>query len=226
MQRYNMFTLIHKALRAFLYNTALTIQQTSFSDPLEAEMALEKIEDILYLFEQHAHHEDNMVFSAIADKEPDLVDSFEKEHVTDLKLSNRMKNLINIYRNLQFAEERIEAGSAIHKAFVEFMIFNLEHMAKEEEQINQALWKHYTDLQLMEINARIVASIPPDEMGCTSRWMLRSISNSDAINWFAGMQRNAPAHVFASMMELAENEIPADRFRKIAKELGLQKTAA
>lgn len=226
MQRFNMFTLIHKALRAMLYDTSLTIQQTSFNDPLEAETALEKIEDVLYIFEKHAHHEDHMVFPAIEDKEPGLADSFEKEHITDLRLSNRMKNLLNIYRNLMFADERIEAGSAITKAFIEFMIFNLEHMGKEEMLINQALWKHYTDAQLMEINDRLVATIPPDELRCTSRWMLRSINNTDVIRWFSGIRDNAPAPVYEAMLALAENELPADRFRKIAKELGELKTAA
>src|SRR5262245_24893808 len=144
MERYNSFNLMHKALRAMFYDTALTIQQTCFDEPADTEVAFEKLENMLFLFERHTYYEDSFILPAIAAYEPELVDRFEKEHVTDFMLSNRLKNLLNIYRNVNFSEERIAAGSAISKSFVEFMVFNLEHMAKEEVLLNKALWKHYT----------------------------------------------------------------------------------
>src|SRR4030095_4770018 len=107
MQRYNGFTLIHKALRAFLYDTALTLQQTYFADIDEAEPAIEKVETVLFLFERHAHHEDAFLLPAVATYEPRLVDEFEKEHDEDIMLVNRLKNLLNIYRNIYFTEERV-----------------------------------------------------------------------------------------------------------------------
>ena len=226
MQRFNMFTLIHKALRALLYDTALTIQQTWFADTAEASATIEKIEDVLFLFEQHAHHEDSFVLPAVELFEPQLSDSFEKEHITDLKLSSRLKNLLNIYRNLNFTEERTEAGSAVSKAFVEFMVFNLEHMAKEEILINKALWKHYTDEQLLEINRNLVASIPQEELSFSTKWMMRGINSSDAAQWLKSAKHNAPAFVDQGLISLAENEMPADQFKKIMKEIGEARTAA
>jgi len=74
MQRYNGFTLIHKALRALLYDAALTLQQTYFADIEEAEPAIEKVETVLFLFERHAHHEDRFVLPAIVTYEPRLVE--------------------------------------------------------------------------------------------------------------------------------------------------------
>jgi hypothetical protein len=64
-----------------------------------------------------------MVLPAVESSEPQLVEEFVKEHEEDLRLSNRLKNLLNIYRNIYFTEERIVCGSAIVKSFVEFMIF-------------------------------------------------------------------------------------------------------
>ena len=40
MSRFNIFNQIHKALRAMLYDTSLTLQQTYFGDAEEAETAL------------------------------------------------------------------------------------------------------------------------------------------------------------------------------------------
>jgi len=219
MNRFNAFNLIHKALRAMLYDAALTLQQTYFANTDEAESALQKVEDVLFLFENHAHHEDTMVLPMVEMYEPQLVDEFEKEHETDLALSNRMKNLLNIYRNIYFTEERIICGSAISKAFVEFMVFNLEHMAKEEILINEALWKHYTDEQLLALNEKIVASIPPGELALASKWMLRGINNFDAILWLKNIKQNAPAPVFDALISLAEKELPADRFNIIEESI-------
>jgi hypothetical protein len=219
MNRHNSFNVIHKALRAMLYDAALTLQQTYFANPDEAEIALQKVEDVLFLFENHAHHEDTFVLPAVEAFEPQLVEEFEKEHEEDLKLSNRMKNLLTIYRNIYFSEERIVCGSAITKSFVEFMVFNLEHMAKEELLINPALWQHYTDEQIHAINQKIVTSIPQKELALASKWMLRGINNFDAITSLKGIKQTAPGPVFGALMNMAEKELPEDRFNVIQESL-------
>ena len=226
MQRYNGFNLIHKALRAMLYDTALTLQQTYFADNHEAEKALEKVEDVLFLFEHHAHHEDSFILPVVQQYEPALVDAFEKEHEKDLKLSNDLKNLINIYRNVNFTAELIAMGSAISKAFVEFMVFNLEHMAKEEMLLNPAMWEHYTDEQLIDINRRLVATIPANEMAIASKWMMRGINFADAIAWLAAVRSSVPAFVYESLVLLAEKEMRPELLDKLSDVLqGKRKVA-
>jgi len=215
MNRYNPFNLIHKALRAMLYDAAITLQKTYFANTEEAESVLEKVEDVLFMFENHAHHEDSMVLPAVESSEPQLVEEFVKEHEEDLRLSNRLKNLLNIYRNIYFTEERIVCGSAIVKSFVEFMIFNLEHMAKEEVLINKALWEHYTDEQLIALSQKIAASVPPDEAAIAFKWMLRGINNNEAVNWLISVKQNALVQAFESLINLAEKELPEERFSMI-----------
>ena len=211
MPRYNGFSLIHKALRAMLYDTALCIQQTYFANTDEAEIALEKTETVLHTFEQHAHYEDAFVNPALEIYEPALAERFENEHVEDLLLSNRLKNLVNVYRSLNFSAERVEAGSAISKTWVEFMVFNLQHMAKEESILNQALWKHYSDEEIIALNERLVKSIPPHEMHTNALWMIRSGNDNDLITWIKGIKKSAPQFVFQSLITIVKNELPAYR---------------
>lgn len=224
MQRYNVFKQIHKALRACLYDTALALQQAHFADPAEAGSALNKLEFILDFFDSHAHHEDHFILPAIEAYDKALVEKFEKEHVTDLMLTNRLRNLVNIYQHTVSSEEKMEAGSAISKAYVEFMVFNLEHMAKEELVLNQVLWEHYTDLQIISIQKALVATIPADKMAASSKWMFRGISNQEAIGWLKDVKQNAPDFVFQSLVQLGEAELPAERWSKITA--GLYETVA
>jgi hypothetical protein len=78
-----------------------------------------------------------------------------------------------------------------------------------------ALWKHYTDEQLLELNQRIVASIPPPEVALASKWMMRGLNNNDAISWLKDVKENAPQFVFDSLISIAANELSAHRFSMI-----------
>ena len=215
MQRYNMFNLIHKALCQMMYSTALSIQQTSFEDIYEAEETLEKLETVLHVFEKHAHHEDESVLPAVEKFDAVIAAELKKEHVTDVSLGNKLKNLINIYRYCNFTEERINCGSAISKAFIDFMIFNLEHIGKEEILLNHILWKNYTDEELIDINRQIVVSLPSGESLFTSKWMIVSISNIEAIAWLSAIKTTTPEFVLHSILKEAESNLPAHRFETI-----------
>src|SRR5437762_2719582 len=127
MKRFNGFYLIHKGLRAMLYDASLTLQQTDFAKADEASIALIKVDRVLFAFKKHAHHEDTYIFPLIETFEPELAKSFEDEHAEDHHLSNQLNNLLAIYDNTFLAEERITCGSAIVKAFTDFMVFNLVH---------------------------------------------------------------------------------------------------
>jgi hypothetical protein len=208
MQRYNPFTYIHKALRAMLYDASLTIQQTYFAHPEEAEGALKKIEDVLFLIEQHGHHEDTGLLPAIEMCAPGVVEKFEDEHVTDHNLSSRLKHLLNIFRSAENEPDKILCGSAISKAFVEFMVFNLEHMAKEELLINAALWKEYSDEQIQLLTQKMRTNIPPAEKALSAKWILRGVNHIEAIQWLKQVKATVPATLFEKILGIAEAELP------------------
>ena len=223
MQRYNTFNLIHKALRAMLYDTALTLQQTNFGSVDEAKTALRKVELVIHQFEQHAEHEDNFILPLIAAYEPQLVDEFEAEHEEDHRIGEQLGHLLNIFYAAHGEEERVIAGSGVAKAFMDFMIFNLEHMAKEERVLNPVLWTYYSDVQLLEMNAKLVASIPLPDKEISSKWMMRGISNKEAILWLKAVKQTAPKHVFQALLAIADTELPVHR-RIVVKEAVLEET--
>lgn len=217
--RFNIFNQIHKALRALLYDTALTLQQTSFTNPEEAEAALTKVRNVLNVFDKHAEHEDDFVLPAIAHYEPSLVDAFEQEHVEDHELAERLRELIATLENEATIDGQLKTGHAILHSFIAFMNFNLIHMAKEETVLNERLWRYYSDSEIVALNHRIVASIPQDEMAFTSAWMMKGLSNMEITRWLKEVQKNAPEFVFSALFSIAEKELSHDRFRKILEDL-------
>ncbi|MDO1450259.1 hemerythrin domain-containing protein [Rhodocytophaga aerolata] len=223
MQRYNSFNLIHKGLRAMLYDTALAIQHTDFTNPAETLPTLEKVENTLYFFDEHADHEDRFILPAIEKHNKKLVDNFEKEHVTDHRLAADLRNLKQVLNSTLDPESRYAIGRQIFFLFNAFVAFNLEHMNREEDQLNKVLWEHYTDEEILTIEQNIVNSISPDELFEESKWMMRGINNAEVISWLRGVKMEAPEFIFQSILQLARQELPETRWNEISKKITLQK---
>jgi Hemerythrin HHE cation binding domain len=219
MNRYNIFYLVHKGLRALLYETALLIQQTDFSNAEETEISLTQLETVLELFDKHAHTEDILIFSAIEQYEPSVVDAFEQEHEKDHALGERLKEFSAAFVNAGTEDGKIILGKKINQAFIDFMVFNLEHMAKEEDIINSALWRYYTDAELHGITQKIVAAIPPPAMAQYSKWMMRGLSNSEITGWLKQVKNTAPDFVFQSLIKTAEDELTIHRLQLVQEAL-------
>ncbi len=217
--RYNTFYQVHKALRAMLYETATELQRTDFNSGEEVISLLANITTVVDVFDKHAYNEDHFVFPAVEQYEPSVVDSFEQEHVRDHELSTQLRTLINIYSSLKTDEERIQLGSALRKAFVDFLVFNLVHMAKEEDIINNLLWRYYTDEQIRAIEKQIIAIQAPESTAVVWKWMLRGLSNKEITNWLRAVEKNAPGFVFNNLVATAEKELPRDRFQLVTEEL-------
>jgi hemerythrin-like domain-containing protein len=219
--RYNIFYQIHKGLRALLYDTQLLLQRTDYTAADELAMAVERIELVVDLFEDHAYHEDNMILPAIQEFEPSVVDLFEQEHVQDHQLA---KDLEHCVQALQLASTSVKPGmgSLLDKTFLDFTIFNLQHMAKEEDVLNKLLWRYYKDEEIKAIHQQILLSLNQQMTVEGSRWMMRGLNNADILNWLRQVEKSAPHEVFLQLMNLAKNELPVERFEKLTEAVSLK----
>ncbi len=221
MNRYNIFNQIHKGLRAFLYETANLLQQTDFAIADEASIAAKQITEVLELFDKHADTEDHFILPVLELFEPAVSSLFAEEHIQDHALSNRLRSLLNIFADAETAAEKTQAGSAIKVSFVEFMVFNLNHMAKEESELNRLLWKYQTDGQLIAISQAIVAKVLPADMNRYAKWMVRGLNNTEIIQWLKELRNSAPEFVFYSLIEIIETELPETRKSFVLEEAGV-----
>jgi hemerythrin-like domain-containing protein len=219
MERFNIFNQIHKGLRAALYDTALQLQQADFTSASESESALEKVREVVMLFDEHAHKEDTFVLPAILQYEPSVVDAFEQEHVADLALARQLSDAVKQLDSLLKAADREAAGRKLNVIFVEFVAFNLKHMAKEEDVINNILWRYYTDGEILQIQNRIVESTEPWHQDFFSKWMLRGINNTEAAAWLMAVQRIAPSIVYQTLFNKARQEYSKKRFQHLVESL-------
>lgn len=217
--RYNIFNQIHKALRTILFDTATLLQQTDFADAEESAASIQRLKDVIHYFEKHAYAEDHFVLPALEQYDASIVDLFEKEHIEDHELGEKLAaQLEQLERSLSI-QSRIITGEAINITFIEFVVFNLRHMAKEEDILNKMLWKHYSDEELHAITQQIVAHNPPELMAVLAKWMMRSLNNAEITHWLKEVKENAPEPVFGQLVFAAEQELTNHRWLQVQESL-------
>jgi hypothetical protein len=219
MKRYNIFYEVHKGMRTMLYQTAMQIQQTDFINNEEAELILEQIKSVIELFYKYAHLEDKFVFAAIQPYEPAAVNSLEQEHVKEHVLGENLGSLLTAFPNALSDDEKLQTGKLLHQVFIEFMIFNLQHIAMEEDIINKLLWCNYTDEQLHGITGNILASIPALPMVQFTEWIMKGLSNNEIACWMKKVKNTAPGFVFNSILQTAQQELNSHRLQLLQESI-------
>ena len=92
------------------------------------------------------------------------------------------------------------------------MVFNLEHMSKEETVLNEILWRYYTDAEIESISNRIVRSLRHDEATVTTAWMMRGLSNTEISNWLKTVETTAPGTGVCAAFQHCRKRIAAGSF--------------
>lgn len=212
--RYNIFNQIHKGLRNLLYATAVDIQRTDFALDKASE-TIEQVLLVLALFEEHAHNEDIHLLPMAEKCDAALVAEFERDHEIDHNLSESLREHAAEWAKATSDSQRIALGQAIFYAFNEFVAFNLYHMNREENVLLFTLWKHYTDIDLLNAEKAIIESIKPETLILESRWMMRSLSNTEIVKWLKGIRSHAPGEVYNMYLNLAQEELDTLRWKAI-----------
>lgn len=226
MQRYNMFNQIHKGLRVLLYDTATQVQHTDFWNVEEAAAVISRIREVIFLFDKHAHSEDNFVFPAVKIYEPSVADTFEQEHVKDHELGEALEAALSAYEAAPIITEKAAQASLIAQSFTRFLVFNLEHMSLEEDVLNKILWRYYSDEELVAITIQIVSQIPPPVITQINKWMLSGLNVPEITGWLKQVEATAPEFIFQALLNSAENVLTEQRFRLVVKGLNRRTVAA
>ncbi|HEY6901489.1 MAG TPA: hemerythrin domain-containing protein [Puia sp.] len=214
--RFNAFNQIHKAYRTLMFDTVMQLQHSDFGNPESCRAAIDQTSLLLELMDDHAHHEDTFILHAAESKAPDLIHEFESEHVTDLALSNQLREKIAAYWQ---AEDKALAGKEIYYALNAFVAFNLQHMNKEELVLNPVLWQHYSDQELLGIVQNIQRSISPEKMNIAAEWMIKGLANTELIPWLKAVQAEAPAPAYEALLAATRQHLPAARWAFVEKQL-------
>lgn len=193
--RYDIYRLIHKGLRAFMTETLLEVGRLDGSDLIAVSRVCGEVRALLAFCASHLDKEETYVHPALEARAPGSAATTAQEHRHHhgaiAALSARVDGLVT--------SDRHDRDTAIHALYLELSLFiadNLIHMQEEERLNNATLWAHYSDAEILDIERQIVSAIPPADQQAVLRWIVPSVTPAERAGFLQGVRQGVPAPVF------------------------------
>lgn len=218
--RFDMYTGIHKALRAFMADTLLAVGRMDPADPEDIGEGTERVLQLLGFCGAHLQHENEFVHAAIEARAPGASERIGHEHEEHVREIAQLADQVAQVR-LAAPAQRFAAAQALYRALSLFVAGNFQHMHVEETAHNAVLWARYTDAELVAIHDALVASIPPEDMMAIVRWLVPYMNPVERAMMLADMRAKAPAEAFAAVMATARPHLSEKDWGKLSVALGI-----
>jgi hypothetical protein len=216
--RLDLYTPIHKALRAYMSDTLVRLGQLDPADDEQRERVLDQVDALLLEMRNHLAHENDFVHTALEARNPGSASRTASDHVGHVEAISNLEDESRALRDAR-PEYRGPLALSLYRHLGGFIAENLEHMAVEERENNAALWASYSDAELMGLHEMLLASIPPAELAQTMRWFVVALSVTELAQMFGGMKAHAPRPAFEAMFDIARTYMDQRRFGQLARVL-------
>ena len=218
--RFDMYSGIHKALRACMADTLLAVGRMDPADEQELSQVSERVLQLLGMCGGHLSHENEFVHAAIEARAPGASDRIAHEHEEHGQHIARLAEQVALLRGTA-PERRHPAALQLYRALALFIADNFQHMHVEETAHNAVLWARYTDAELLALHDALVASIPPQEMMAVARWLVPFMNPLERFHLLADMRAKAPPAAFEAIVEAVRPHLATQEWTKLARALEL-----
>lgn len=218
--RYNIYEVIHKALRARLSRTLVAIGQVDVDDPASLRELEAEVNTTLAMMQGHLAAENAFIHPAMESRVPGSALRIAEEHVhheDDIRL------LREACAALLTAAPGLRQGLA-DRLYVLFDLFvqdNFTHMRHEEEHHNAVLWSVYTDAEILAIEQALVAALPPEKKALYLHAMLPAVPTRDRAKLLSGLRQSVPAEAFDGLYASLRTLLDGRAQRRLEEALGL-----
>jgi hemerythrin-like domain-containing protein len=221
MGRVDLFTTVHKAIRALIYDLSMMLQTADFTDERARNACLAALEHFLELLHEHAGYEDRTVFAATHKFEPEIIDRLEAEHHQIGTHLDQVHHSIDRVKAATTDQERIEAGAGLNRSVNQFIAFYLGHLAHEEDTVLPATFKYFTDEELTGMRAEVQKTTTAARFAEWMRWMYPSVNINELTEMFKGLKAHAPPPFYEAMSQVAHMSLGELRWRDLQLRAGL-----
>lgn len=219
--RPDLFTQIHKGIRSMLYDAGARLQAADFTDRAASTALLDRLERTLGLLHEHGVHEDMHYFPALQSSEREVVHLMTDEHQEIGRKTASVRAAMASVLPLAGTEAALEPGARLNRTFNHFMAYYQRHMNHEEETALPAMWRAFSDEQLMAMRAAVLTSIEPSRYADWLRWMLPSLNDPELIGMLRGAKAGSPPEVLRNIAGIAEKVLQPDRWGAIRRTVGI-----
>jgi hypothetical protein len=213
-----------------VYELGRELQTLDFTDERATDSMITKLRQdlsaasstcIVCLLHEHHVQEDDYVFPDVRTYEPALIDTLLAEHREVVRKIAEVWKVANELKALRSREERIEMGDKLNRTANDLFAYYLTHLKGEEATLVPALWRHYTDEQIVAMRTNVERHIPPEVFAVWMKWVMPSLNINELTDMFIGLKKGAPAPVLEHMSQLAEKSLDEHRWAAVKSKAGL-----
>jgi hypothetical protein len=219
--RPDLFTQIHKGIRAMLYDAGARLQSTDFSDPAAAAATLDHLERRLDMLHEHGVHEDTHYFPPLRADEREVVHLMTDEHQEIQRKIASVRAAVAAVVPVAGTEESAEPAARLNRTFNHFMAYYLRHMNHEEETALPAMWRTFSDDRLLEMRAAVLSSIPPERYSEWLGWMLPALNDAELTGVLHGLRASSSPAALGVVVKVAGKALAPERWDAVRRRAGI-----
>jgi iron-sulfur cluster repair protein YtfE (RIC family) len=218
--RHDIYRRIHKAMRRLYADTLTALGNVDPDDAAAVQHALRQTGTLFEICEVHYADEERFVHPMLERAQPGVTARVEAEHRAHRETLEQMRERIAV-AGASSGATRAQAVARLYRTLALYMAEDFAHMEVEDVEFNAILWRHYSDAELMAVEAQIVSHVPPQLMAAVLPWMIGALNAPERTAFLGGARRGMPPEVFGRVLEIARRELVTGEWAKLARALQL-----
>lgn len=223
-ERFNTYNFPHKGIRAMMQQTLYAVGSCDWRDAVDVASALTEVRAMMDLMYGHLHHENLFLHIAMEARRPGSTAGIQIEHEEHVLA---IKSFLNDAAEIEASDVTVrpQLGYRFYTRLALFIAENLKHMVVEETDNNAVLWACYSDPEIIEIEQRLVAAIPPQKAAAFMRWMIPALNATERATLLGNVRHAMPAEAFNGLLSEVRALLSERDWGKLASSLGIAPTA-
>lgn len=227
----DLFTPVHKGIRAMIYDLSARLQTNDFTDPdstqalaqdLEIDFAIARSAGcFLCAFAAHAHDEERVVFPRSAEAANALVTELIRDHQGLTRRELEIGQHARALGSISSPGERTAAGIRLNQLANELFAAYLVHMNREETELVPVMREHFTDAEQAQMRGAIIAGFQPDRLFALLGWMLPALNVSELTELLASVKGAAPPPFMKAISDIGAAHVDAERWAVVKQRVGI-----
>lgn len=197
--RHDPYGAVHKGLRAAHMRCLVMIGATDPNRDSAIEHLVRDLTDHLAMCQTHLDDEETFLHAALETRRPGASRHASEDHDAHERSFEDLSALLARLSSCA-PSARNDVLSDLYRRFCRFVADDLLHMDHEEQVLLPDLQETFSDLELHEIEARIVAAIPLDRMVLFLDAMLDGLPAPISTAMLDAMRAGMPGDAFTSLM--------------------------
>lgn len=211
MHRDDLFTNIHKAIRAGLFDLIVVVGSTDWGEPAEVDRVDHAWRRMYQLLTAHTAHEDRHILRILDAHDPIATESVGAQHPE----LDRWLGEIDDWVTTIVADPDDARGLALYRELSLFLADYLHHTHVEETEVMARVWERCTDEEIAATRAAFMADTDPAVLDTSLRLMLPAVDAPTRTEMVRRIVGSAPAPVVDHLLSIAADVLPPSEVERL-----------